>query len=444
MGIYQRMRRSALAAVCACGVVTGVGLAAGPGSAFAVECEKIAGSGSSLQAAQQSKWIEKKGKFVGCTPSEEPVITYLSTSSGAGLEEFGMEKGNKVLKPREGHLDAFVGTDDPPNKATLLQAKEATTEGAESTKAITVPTVAAPVSVIIHPPAECVPTAAEFKLTNEVLDKLWIGFYANWKTFLTAAVGAGGFEEKTAKACENAVIKHEVRSDSSGTSFAFKQYLSQIDATEWNSVGKEFVTDEPTWPVGTGKITEHEEGGKKVPNKGSGGEAKAVGLEAGSVGYVNLANAAEGEFIKYAAKGTKFWARIRNAGAAGDPEGTGKVGNCPEAVTLTAKQKEEAKGEGAEGVNGPNWSTVHLASTGTAGFYPICTLTYDVGWEAYTVKKLEAAEEYNKKGTAVENTSELYFIFMTGSGQAVGKIANYYSKLPEGIVAVAKEDAKKV
>lgn len=435
MGIYTRARRSALTAICAGSVVAGIAAVAVPGTALAaVPCEKITGSGSSLQAAQQTKWTTGR-KFATCTP-EEPGIVYTATGSGQGLKEWGIPGG--VLLPKESGnkvtLDAYVGTDDPQAKAALGEAKKAS-----ESKAITVPVVAAPIAMIIHPPTGCVPTAAEFKISEVQLDSLWKGTYTNWKGFLTAVVGATGFSEEPKGACEVA-IKHEVRFDGSGTSYAFKQYLSQIDAATWST----FVTDEPTWPAGTAAITEHEEGGKKVPNKGSGGEAKAVGLEAGSVGYVNLANAAEGEFSKYAAKGTKFWARVRNVGASGEPEGKTKTGNCPAAlaVALTAKQKEEAKGEGVEGENGPNWSTVHLANTKTAGAYPLCTLTYDMGWETYTTPKLEGVEEYNKKGTAVKNTALAYFEYMTNGGQS--NIASYYSTLPEEILTIAKADAKKV
>lgn len=429
MGNYQRARRLALAAACLCSGVVGVGATAAPGTAFACT---LTGSGSSLQANMQTEWAKK---YTGCTT---PGVSYVSTSSGKGLLEFGMPGG--VLAPRP-PMDEFIGTDDPSNKEQL---KEANT--ASGTNAITFPTVAAPIAVILHPPANCEPTAAEFIISNEELNKLWVGGYANWKTFLTAVVTATGFSE-TAKGCE-VTIKKEVRSDSSGTSFAFKQYLSQIEPSAWlkaSGAPKEFVTDAPEWPTGTAALTTH---GAGVANEGSGGEVAAVAAETGSVGYVNLANAVSGAFVKYAAKGTKFWARVRNAGAKGEPiSATGEKGNCPASLTtaLTAAQEKEAKGEAPEGTFGPVWATIHLANTATLTIYPLCTLTYDVGWESYTTTNLEAAAIYNGKGAELGPQIKGYSEFMpAAAGQKVVSETKYYSELPEQIDTIAKADSKKV
>src|ERR1700722_4488101 len=138
MDMYLRMRRAGIATVCACSAVAGVGMAAGPGSALAlpvVNCAAITGSGSSLQAEQQTLWTSLVGT-VGfllkinklteeCSPGN-PAISYTATSSGKGLAEFGA--GTSVLEPKEAgnaalKLDAYIGTDDPPTKAQLGEMK---------------------------------------------------------------------------------------------------------------------------------------------------------------------------------------------------------------------------------------------------------------------------------------------------------------------------------
>jgi ABC-type phosphate transport system substrate-binding protein len=430
MGIYDRASRSALTAICACSAVAGIGMMAAPGSALALEkCTNITGSGSSLQASQQATW-EPIAKFPLCE-APLPKVKYTATGSGQGLKEFGMVGGKKggILEPKEAgnkenKLDGFIGTDDPPTKELLEEA-----EKASGAKAEAMPIVEAPVAVIVHPPAGCIPTGAEFKVSNAVLNKLWLGEYANWKLFLTA-VGVT-FEEKTAKACEVA-IKHEVRSDGSGTSFAFKNYLCQVEeAKEKCPKWKEFVSDAALWPAGTGALTEHEEGGKKVPNKGSGGEASAVKETAGSVGYVNLANAVEKEVKKYEAKGTKFWARVQNA----QEPVSGTQGNCSTTETLTATQKKEVE------ENPSKWENVHLAKP-TSTAYPVCTFTYDVGWSSYITATLEKAENYNGKGKEVKATAKGYFEYMAGEGQA--HIAKDYTKLSTQVDTIAKTIAKRI
>jgi ABC-type phosphate transport system substrate-binding protein len=418
MGNYRRARRLMLAAACTCSAVAGIGITAAPGTAFACT---LTGSGSSLQASQQTHWT---GSYTPCT------VTYTSTSSGKGLEEFGMPGGKLV--PRLTPMDGFVGTDDPPTKALLKEGNEAS-----ETNPITVPVIAAPVAVIFHLPSGCVPTSSEFVVGNTVLSELWLGKYKNWDEFLTAA---GVSVESATNCTKETTIKKEVRSDSSGTSFAFKQYLSQINSTEWSS----FVSDAETWPTGTAALTTHSGG---TLNEGSGGEATAVSAETGSVGYVNEANAVSASFKAYAAKATTFWARIRNTGAAGEPV-SGTKGNCPSTLTtaLTTAQKEEAKGEGTEGTFGPVWATVHLANKGTSTAYPLCTLTYDVGWakEKYKTTKLEAALIYGTKAAEIGEAAKAYFAFMVSSTEGQSKVAEYYSALPSAIQAIAAEDASKV
>ncbi len=430
MGIYNRVRRSALTAVCAFGVAAGIGMTVAPVSALAAEkCAATTGSGSSLQGIQQTKWTTGR-KLAGCTP-EAPGITYTSTGSGKALKEWGMP--GSVLVPAEaggGKLDGFIGTDDPPTEAQLKEA-----EKASESKAETVPVVAAPVAMIIHPPANCTATGTEFKINNKVLSEMWIGKYANWKIFLEKA--GVTFEEKVAKACE-VVIIHEVRSDGSGTSYAFKQYLSQIEPNkaEWEKV----ANDNVEWPAGTKAETEHEETGKK-PNKGSSGEAKAVFLTAGSVGYVNTADAIAAGFVKYAAKGTTFWAKTQDngteeVGAKGAEPIIGTEGNCPAKVTAATVLPKGTD-------NPPLWANVHLGHPNTeeAGTYSLCTFTYDVAWNKYTTTILNGATNYNGKGAEIGSTVKQYFSFMVSAteGQAKANIAADYSKLPGAVQKVAAE-----
>jgi ABC-type phosphate transport system substrate-binding protein len=476
MGIYKRVRHLAVAAVCATGLVAGMGAAVAPGSALAakVKCAKITGSGSSLQKAQQTEWskIVNESTFVlkpgaeECEPGD-PGVKYFATSSGHGLTEFGMEGGG--LKPAEAgngesKLDGFFGTDDPPTLTQLEKAKEAT-GGASGTKAWVIPVVAAPIAVIVHLPENCKlkasPSAA---ISNEHLSEEFAGGKLSWTTLLGTAV------EGTA--CGTATPVVEVRSDSSGTSYAFKQYLCQIAATVWLEnlsgvesecqQGKGAVTDTKKWPKETAVSGTHleTEGGSPVNNEKGSGEVKAVlktGFEnggvaekaSGSIGYANLADAVEGGFEASSARKQIFWVK---AGEHTEEPISGGKGNCPTSYTIPS-ESEAKNGE---------WALAHLANKKQAtGAYPLCTFTYDVGWENYTVAKLieqygegKTEPEAKEQAKAVGNTAKAYLEYevSTAASPEGGqkKIANDYHPLPtatggtSSVLAIAQEDAKKI
>jgi ABC-type phosphate transport system substrate-binding protein len=452
MGVYLRMRRAVIVTLCACSAVAGIGMAVAPGSALAVACENpITGSGSSLQAEQQTEWTKTVGavgfKLGTCAaPNENPKIVYTATSSGKGLTEFGIE-GIELKKAEagngKGELDAFIGTDDPPTKPELEKtSKVGRTAG---TNAVVVPVIAAPIAVIVHLPKGCEILSEELKISNFALNELWLGKYANWKLFLEAAIGSTNFNETPAKSCE-VEIKLEVRLDSSGTSYAFKQYLCQIDPAAWGKVilaeecesGKEYVTDAELWPPAAAVLTEHLAG---ELNEQSKGEAEAVSQEEGSVGYVNLANAFAAGFRRFLTNKTTFWARIENNEEPVHTPVSLELGNCPTTYNFKAGA---IKVEAEEG----KWAKVHLAKPAQVGAYPICTLTYDVAWESYKTKELE--KEYGAaKFAGVGNATEFYFEWMVGQGLGEGQeeanLANFYSPLPEiEVTTIAEKLAKKV
>jgi ABC-type phosphate transport system substrate-binding protein len=403
MDIHKRALRTVLATVCACSAVAGIGMAAAPGSALAAPC--LTGSGSSLQGEQQQHWIALKP--LGC--AEE--LTYTSTSSGKGLTEFGLE-GAFELTPAEsgtGSLDGFIGTDDAPTTTALMKT-EAGMKKAD-TKAETMPIVAAPIAIIVHLPSGCSITGT-VNISNIHLSDVFAGEEITWAELLGPAASEGC----TGKPMPNA------RSDASGTSYAFKQYLCQVEPVTWGNIAKEcesgdgLVVDAATWPeLHKPTLFKHLKGTEEVENKGSAGEVEAVEAEEGSIGYVNQANAAKGNFVASQSGATEFWTTVENGE---EPVKNGTEGNCPSEYT------------GGLPTAGASWSAVHLALDTQAGAYPICTLTYDIGWEKYETTELELPANYNGKTKAKEIgiKAKAYFEYMAGTGQS--HIAEYYSPLP--------------
>jgi ABC-type phosphate transport system substrate-binding protein len=445
MGIQKPMRRLALMVACACAGLAMFGLATA-GSALAVPCESTTGSGSTLQnSMQQEVWTKAANntKFLssGSKACNKPIaeVKYnaggAGTGSGQGLEEWGFadEALHPTLSANGAKLDGYIGSDVPPS--TKEEQKAGVAGG---TTIETVPVLDAPVAMLIHPPAACKVTSTKFTVTNLQWDKLWLGESGSWEAFLKAI---GGSFTGTC----TAEIIHEVRSDGSGTSFAFKQYLSHIQTKPWSS----FVSSADEWPTKTMASKEHPEGATKVPNKGGKGESMAVALAEGSIGYANAADSQGSGFGPYA-KGTKiFWASVQDNGTveAGakfaeptvveENEAGQKTGNCP--GVLPEGFASPAKAEQ------PNWSNVQQAFPKVAEkTYSICTLTYDEFWGKYTTEQLKGVNNYNSLGESVGNTMRRYCEFMVGTeGQEdlKTKIQNY-SPLPAEVDTRAAETCK--
>lgn len=87
----------------------------------------------------------------------------------------------------------------------------------------------------------------------------------------------------------NAKIKSQVRAAESGTSYAFKSYLFQINKTVWTGLN----TDGVTWPTESNVITENKAtSGKETIKQEKGGQlAEATGAIPGSVDYQDSADA---------------------------------------------------------------------------------------------------------------------------------------------------------
>lgn len=115
-------------------------------------------------------------------------------------------------------------------------------------------------------PAYNVPgVSAELKFTPQVLSGIYLGQIANWNDKAIAAANPGVSLPATP-----IVVVH--RSDGSGTTFVFTDYLSKI-SPEWKSrVGSNTSVK---WPVGVGA-------------KGNEGVAGMIRQLDGSIGYVEL------------------------------------------------------------------------------------------------------------------------------------------------------------
>ena len=181
------------------------------------------------------------------------------------------------------------------------------------------------------------------------------------------------------------------RSDGSGTTFIFTNYLS-ASSTEWNSsvgAGKSV-----SWPVGSG-------------SSGNTGVASSVQSNPYSIGYVELA---------YVLENGMTVAAVQN------PSGNYILPSLES--TQLAVQSGASSGLPA---GSASWTNVNLLNTPDANAYPIASFTYLIVY-----KELNVLSDMNQaKATAL--VQFLWYIVHDGQDFAPGLS---YAKLPSNVVQI--------
>jgi len=215
------------------------------------------GAGATFPYPIYSKWFSEYHKA-----HSDVQVNYQSIGSGGGIRQ--------VLA---GTVD-FGASDGPMTDEQLGQAK---------VKILHVPTVLGAVVPAYNIPG----VIGEVKFTPEALAGIFLGKITTWNDKALAAANPGvNFPNQAI------VVIH--RSDGSGTSYIFTDYLSKVSADWKNGPGKGTSVK---WPVGLG-------------GKGNEGVAGMIRQMEGSIGYVELIYALQnkitygsmknpaGEFVK--------------------------------------------------------------------------------------------------------------------------------------------------
>jgi len=201
---------------------------------------QLNGAGATFPYPMYSKWFSEYNKL-----HSDVQINYQSIGSGGGIRQ--------VLN---GTVD-FGASDGPMTDEQLKEAK---------TKILHIPTVLGS-----DVPAYNVPgITGEIKFTPEALAGIFLGKIQNWNDPALTKVNPGvNFPN------QQIVVVH--RSDGSGTTYIFTDYLSKV-SKEWEAaVGKGTSVK---WPVGLG-------------GKGNEGVAGQIRQLQGSIGYIELIYAVE-------------------------------------------------------------------------------------------------------------------------------------------------------
>jgi phosphate transport system substrate-binding protein len=193
------------------------------------------GAGATFPNPMYSKWFSEYHKAHG-----DVQINYQPIGSGGGIRQV-----------TAGTVD-FGASDMPMTDKQLQESK---------VKILNIPTVLGAVVPAYNIPG----VTGEVKFTPEALAGIFLGKISKWNDkALTAANPGVNFPDK------DIIVVH--RSDGSGTSFIWTDYLSKV-SSEWKSqVGSDTSVK---WPIGLG-------------GKGNEGVAGSIRQLSGSIGYVEL------------------------------------------------------------------------------------------------------------------------------------------------------------
>ena len=264
-------------------------------SLSAAKAQKLTGAGATFPYPIYSKWFSE---YSAAHPGVE--VNYQSIGSGGGIKQV-----------TTGTVD--FGAADMPMADDALAASKI--------KLVHIPTVLGAVVPVFN-----VPGVNDLRFSPEVLAGIYLGKIANWNDAAIAKDNPG-----VKLPDQKIIVVH--RSDGSGTSFIFTDYLSKV-SKEWkDSVG---AGTAPNWPTGVGG---------KV-NEGVAGYTRQL---PGSIGYVELI---------YALQNKMNYGAVKNASGAW-------VKGSIEGVTAAAAA-----------VKVPADFRVSITNAPGATSYPISSFTY--------------------------------------------------------------------
>ena len=198
------------------------------------QAQKLTGAGATFPYPIYSKWFSE---YAAAHPGVE--LNYQSIGSGGGIRQV-----------TAGLVD-FGASDMPMTDEALAASK---------VKLVHIPTVLGAVVPVFN-----VPGASGIRFSGDVLADIYLGKISMWNDGRIAKDNPG-----VSLPDQKIIVVH--RSDGSGTSFIWTDYLSKV-SKEWE--GGPGKGTSPSWPVGVG-------------GKGNEGVAGLVRQLPGAIGYVEL------------------------------------------------------------------------------------------------------------------------------------------------------------
>lgn len=204
----------------------------------AAQAQTLTGAGSSFAYPIYSKWASMYAAKTGVQ------VNYQSVGSGAGIKQLSEE------------VVDFGASDGPMSDAQIAAAKGG--------PVLHFPTVMGGVSITYNLPEVTKP----LHLTGPVIADIYLGKITKWNAPEIASLNKG-----VALPSRDILVTH--RTDGSGTTYIFTDFLASASPAWSGGPGKSQTID---WPVGLG-------------GKGSEGVSGLVKQTPGAIGYVELAYA---------------------------------------------------------------------------------------------------------------------------------------------------------
>lgn len=342
------MLLATLAAIAVAALAGTSASSAAPATTTKAQAGSLTGAGSSFVFPLMSQWIPAVDRAHGIKVAYSPI------GSGGGISAITARTVD------------FAGSDAPLTPDQFAAAKGV----------VQIPWAVSATAITYN-----VPNAPQgLKLTGQILADVYLGSITNWSDPAIRRLNPGAN-------LPDLKITPVYRSDNSGTTFNFTEYLSAI-SPQWKSrIGTGVNAN---WPAGIGA-------------KGSSGVAGVVSRTTGAVTYVDVA---------YALKSKLKFARVRNAAGRFQLPGLRGIN----AATASVKSVP-ANGE-LSIVNPPK--SQPLA-------YPICTFTYVIA-----PTQSEKAADLRK-----------FIYWALTSGQQYGP-KYLFAKLPRPVQAAAYRSIKRI
>jgi phosphate transport system substrate-binding protein len=313
------------------------------------------GAGATFPYPIYSKWFSEYHKL-----HSDVQINYQSIGSGGGIRQV-----------TEATVE-FGASDMPMTDEQLKEAADKL-----KTNVLNIPSVLGAVVPIYNVPG----VSGEIKFTPDVLAKIFLGQITNWND---KAIAADNPDLKFPN--QEIVVVH--RSDGSGTTFIWTDYLSKVSPDWKNQVGSGTSVK---WPKGLG-------------GKGSEGVSGSIRQLPGSIGYVELI---------YAVQNKIAYGSVKNSAGV-------FVKASLESVTAAAASAPKM----------PADFRVSITNAPGKDAYPIASFT----WLLVPQQSKDPA-----KGKILAD----FLNWMVSSGQSMTKDLAY-APLPENVAAKVKETIKQV
>jgi phosphate transport system substrate-binding protein len=334
---------------------------------------------------------------VAASPNPFPGPSHSASVFGSGstfvkplMEAWATSFPNSKVSVSYGGGGSGKGRKDITNKDVVFAGSDAPMSPAEMAAApgiLTFPESLGPIGVVYNIDG----VSNGLHLDGETIGQILTGKIGWWDDAAIGALNSG-------LTLPHVSISVVVRSDSSGTTFAYTDFLSRASPT-WASVFGSSALSAPDWTKSTANVI------RDSGNPGVGGTTKTT---KNSIGYVDLA------FVNSIGLNS---AAVKNQnGEYLQPTANGAAKAAASAGTLPAPDGD--------------WSHVSIANAPGAGSYPISTFTYLLAYKQ--------ASAYGSKASADQVAAFKQFAWwVLHDGQQYATPIGY-APLPASVVAVGE------